>query len=241
MSVFNLKKAPPVGAFFVFALAGLWLQPAQADSCAPPPGAHTVKVRYVHDGDTLVLADNRRIRLIGINTPELGSEDQPDQPLAVRARDQLRQLIFTHNGQVQLLTGVQSRDSYGRTLANLWLPDGSSLSAALLQAGLGWLVAIPPDTRFLDCYQRAEARARTANLGVWKNSTYAVRASTDLKLRDQGFLRVSGRIVRVNRAAGATWINLQGRFAIRIPDKDIDSFRPAPDRSWIGRKIEVSG
>jgi hypothetical protein len=67
------------------------------------------------------------------------------------------------------------------------------------------------------------------------------RDSRDLGLRDEGFQRVRGRIIRVNQGGGATWINLQGRFALRIPDQDIEWFENPPDPGWVGRKIEVRG
>ena len=69
-----LKKAPWIGAFFVLAV---WLTPAWANTCAPLKHSEQVTVRYVSDGDTLILSDNRKIRLIGINTPEVARKDKP--------------------------------------------------------------------------------------------------------------------------------------------------------------------
>ncbi|MFQ5642207.1 MAG: thermonuclease family protein, partial [Thiogranum sp.] len=197
--------------------------------------------RYVSDGDTLILGDNRKIRLIGINTPEVARENKPAQPLAIRARDRLRQLLFRHGNRARLLYGEQQTDRYGRKLANLWLPDDSNLSAELLREGMGWMVIIPPNTRFTGCYQQAEKAAQAAGSGVWGQPAYAARQSTDLGLRDEGFQRVQGRVVRVNRGGGALWINLEGRFAVRIPDQDMRWFPAPPDRNWVGRTIEVRG
>jgi endonuclease YncB( thermonuclease family) len=233
------KKAPLTGAFFVL-LA--WLSGASAgDGCGPPAEAGLVKVRYAHDGDTLTLHDDTRVRLIGINTPELAADGKSAQPLAIRARDQLRQLLFRHGNQVKLLYGEQRRDQHGRSLAYLWLPDGRNITDELLRAGLGWLVAIPPDTRFVDCHRQAEAEARRATRGVWKEDALKVRDSAGLDLRSNGFQLVHGRITRVNRGGGATWINLEGRFAIRIPDKDLAQFTAPPAQDWIGRTLEVRG
>ena len=234
----RLRKAPLVGAFFVL-LA--WLSAAPADSCTAPPDAALIKVRYVHDGDTLTLSDNTRVRLIGINTPELAREGEPAQPLAIRARDHLRQMLFRTGNRVRLLAGEEPQDQHGRTLAYLWLPDGKDITAELLAAGLGWLVAIPPDTRFLDCHRQAETRARNAQLGVWKPGVYDALPSATLALRTSGFQRVRGRITRVNHGGGATWINLQGRFAVRIPDADLHEFTAPPSSNWIGRELEVRG
>jgi endonuclease YncB( thermonuclease family) len=233
-----LKKALRSGAFFLllvplFATAG--------ENCGPPGDAPLVKVRYVPDGDTLVLADDTHVRLIGINTPEMAHDGEPAQPLAVRARDHLRYLLFQNDNQVRLLEGEQRQDRHRRTLAYLWLPDGADITSELLRAGLGWLVAIPPDTRFLDCHEKAEADARYAQRGVWAPGIYPPLKSGSLSLRTSGFHRVRGRVVRVNHGGGATWINLQGRFAVRVPDADLREFPQPPTQDWVGRELEVRG
>ena len=84
-----LRKAPLFGAFFLL-ISG---QPLYADSCAPSPEAKLVKVRYAHDGDTVTLSDDRRVRLIGINTPEVATGKIATQPGALQARNRLRQLL----------------------------------------------------------------------------------------------------------------------------------------------------
>jgi len=233
-----LKKAPRVGAFFILLIH---LLPAWADSCSPPATTEPVQVRYVHDGDSLVLADNKKIRLIGINTPEMAHQEQATQALAIKARDRLRQLLFQQGNRARLIFGDQQQDRHMRNLAHLWLADGRNLSAELLREGLAWAIAIPPNVRYLDCYLEAEKAARMASRGVWDHADYVARDSSGLSLRDEGFQRVRGRIIRVNRGGGASWINLQGRFALRIPDQDINWFKKRPDRSWVGREIEVRG
>lgn len=232
------KKVPLVGAFF---LLGVWSTTVGATDCEAPADSIPVKVRYIHDGDTFVLADDTRVRLIGINTPELGRDGKPAQPLAIRARDAVRQLLFQAGNRARLLPGPQPRDKYRRQLANLWLPDGRSLTAVLLESGLGWQVAIPPNVRFADCYTAAASTAKQAKKGVWQVAAYRPKPSASLSLRDTGFQRVSGRIIRVNHGGGATWINFEGRFAARIPDKSRQEFQQLPDNKWLGRKLEVSG
>jgi endonuclease YncB( thermonuclease family) len=200
-----------------------------------------VQVRYVHDGDSLVLRDERKIRLIGINSPEMARKGQPDQALAIKARDRLRQLLFKQGNRARLVYGKQRKDRHGRALAHLWSADGTNLSAALLGEGLGWALAIPPNIQWLDCYLAAENKARSVGRGVWGQPVYAAKKSTQLDLRESGFHRVRGRIVRVNRGGGALWINLQGRFAVRIAERDLQWFATPPDGDWIGREIEVRG
>lgn len=232
------KKAPLSGAFFLLLLC--WPE-VHADHCAPPATANTVKIRSVHDGDTVTLSDGRRLRLIGINTPEVASSEQAGEPLAIEARNRLRQLLFQHSNRAQLVVGKEPVDRYGRTLGHLWSPDNDSISATLLREGRGWMISVPPNLDYLDCYRQAEKTARSRGNGIWNHPHYQPLQSTDLNLHSSGFKRVQGRITRVNHGGGALWVNLEGRFAIRIPDEDLEWFPNPPGRSWIGRKVEVRG
>ena len=234
-----LKKAP-AGAFFV--LVGLvWPATAPALDCGPPADAETVHVRYVHDGDTLVLDNDRKIRVIGINTPELARDDRPAQPLAIRARDRLRQLVFSSGNRVRLAYGKDPKDRYGRYLANLWDARNHNLTEQLLREGLGWQVAIPPNLRYLDCYRAAQRSARDAARGVWGHPAWKARPAAALTLRDTGFQRVRGRVTRVNRGGGATWIELDNRLTLKLTDADRHWFRVPPGPDWAGKVVEVRG
>ena len=105
-----------MGAFFVCGLV-FFAGDLFADCSAHQANLEPATVRYVSDGDTVVLTDQRRVRLIGINTPELGHKGNPNQPLAIRARDQLRALLFTENNRVKLRLGKEKQDRHGRWLA----------------------------------------------------------------------------------------------------------------------------
>jgi len=233
-----MRKAPWVGAFFVLIA---WQQTSLAGACTPPPEAEPVLIRYVHDGDTLILSDDRKIRLIGVNAPEAAHDGEAAQALAIEARDHLRRLLFAQGNKARAVYGPDKQDRHGRYLANLWLADGRNPAAELLREGLAWTVAIPPNIRFLDCYLEAEQEARAAAIGVWAHPDYAVRESNELDLRSTGFQLVKGRVVRVNRGGGALWINLQGRFAVRIPEQDLPQFSEIPDGSWTGKRLQVRG
>jgi len=234
-----LKKAP-VGAFFVLVYI-VGSSAALALDCGPPGNVETVHVRYVHDGDTLVLDDDRKIRVIGINTTELGHDGKPAEPLSIRARDRLRQLLFASGNRVQLLYGKQRQDSHGRYLADLWDTRDRNLTEKLLAEGLGWHIAIPPNIRFLNCYRAAEDAARKAERGVWDHPALKARKAADLTLRDSGFQLVRGRITRVNLGGGATWIELDNRLTIKLADDDRHWFTAMPGADWAGQLIEVRG
>ena len=125
-----LKKASLVGAFFVSLFC---VELAQA-FCPLREDLPRFAVRQVVDGDTLRLVDGRSIRLIGINTPELGRKGRSDEPYAMQARRRLQALVDASDGRVGLLPGEQRKDRYGRTLAHLYDAQGRNLEAQLLAA-----------------------------------------------------------------------------------------------------------
>ena len=164
MSIHLRKKAPLWGAFFVLGQL-LVLVAAYAD-----PVVETVEVRRVIDGDSLQLVDGRKIRLVGINTPELGWDQRPDEPLARVAKSALKKFI----GQrpVGLKFGPDRFDHYGRTLAYVVSADGDSAGEFLLKQGLAAMVAIPPNLAHIDKYRAAEQQAQANKLGIWKEQYF---------------------------------------------------------------------
>src|SRR5687768_6082587 len=96
----------PVPNRFGISIKALLLFAAMVDyadaKCVPPDSAETVTVRHVHDGDTLILEDKRKLRLLGYNTPEVARRDHPAEPLAVAARERLTYWIEAGGRQIRL-------------------------------------------------------------------------------------------------------------------------------------------
>lgn len=131
------------------------------------PGHYAVT--QVIDGDTIEIERGKgeRIRLIGIDTPELGRETvQPDGP-----GWQATMFVFKlleQDPQVKLKYDEEREDKYGRTLAYVYLPDGRMLNEVLLQEGWAETMRIAPNTRHADEFKRLESEAKAARKGRWK-------------------------------------------------------------------------
>lgn len=129
--------------------------------------AETARVLRVIDGDTLVLTDQRRIRLLGVDAPELGRDGRPAQKGAEAARDWLRDQL--RDQSVLLQFGPERLDHYGRTLAWISTTDGKQINRQLLAEGHARLL-----TRFglpierSEALHQAAARARVRRVGIWK-------------------------------------------------------------------------
>jgi len=220
---------------------------AAAPDCAAERIDERAVVAQVVDGDTLRLRDGRSVRLIGINTPEIGRKGKPSEPEAERARDTLRRLLGK-NATVGLRVGQESHDRYGRLLAHVYLPDGENVEAHLLKAGLAAHIVVPPNVGHLECYRAAERAARRAAKGVWKN-IYRPIPVDQLSRDARGFQIVTGRVVRVGKSKRSVWLNFQrlpgeGRregVAVRIARTDLERFSDEKPSSWQGKTITVRG
>ena len=82
------------------------------------------------DGDTLVLDTGEKIRLAGINSPDLARENRPAEPLPNEAKSALEGLLV--DGRAQVEVAQEAKDRYGRTLAYLFTLDGQSVQRRLL-------------------------------------------------------------------------------------------------------------
>lgn len=141
---------------------------------APPPESGKavvadVVVLRVIDGDTVDLQDGRRIRLIGIDTPEMGYSPRAqvegvNDPFAEEATAFLRELA--EGRTVRLEFGPEPEDRYGRTLAYLFLEDGAHLNAELLRRGYARAYRRFQHPR-LNEFLTLEEEARQAERGLW--------------------------------------------------------------------------
>ncbi len=125
---------------------------------APAPVPAPGRVVRVLDGDSLLVeagASRIEVRLHGIDCPER------TQPYSARARRLTRELA--HGREVRLVT--HGTDAYGRTLAEVLLPDGRSLNRELVRAGFAWWYRryVPGDVGL----ERLELEARAARRGLW--------------------------------------------------------------------------
>ncbi len=214
---------------------------ARADACPAECVDEEAHVAKVYDGDTVRLRDGRRLRLIGLDAPELGHDGEASEPFAQQATDTLNALLARHGYRVLLRYGVERRDDYGRWLAHLYLPDKTSITAHLLSSGLATQLTVPPDTYQIDCYRQAEAQAHAKDMGIWRLPKYQVVASTDIEPNARGFRRVRGTVVRFGHSRSSVWLNLEGGIALRIEREDLGNFPHWDLASLDGKQVVARG
>lgn len=217
------SKAPLVGAFLLFATS-VFFSAVFAD--AP----QIVKVRHVLDGDTVILENSDKVRLLGINAPEKEFEERSAQPYSLEALLSLREM--TEGKRVNLYYGRQKTDSYGRTLGYLESLEGIDLQMMLVSKGYAFVVAFPPDIDRLENYLHAEQRARDERLGVWKDSNHVV---LDLDLSpnlNSGFGLFKGRVKSVDHSRKNVRLEFNGGLIATVRHVDWNSF-------WVGEPEEL--
>jgi micrococcal nuclease len=121
-------------------------------------------VRAVVDGDTIDVAAMGRVRLLGIDAPEIGRGFDTSAPFAREARDRLSAMIL--HRWVRLEQEGAAFDAYDRRLAYVMTEDGTFVNAALVREGLARVSARAPLSRLPEL-QRAESEAQAFRRGMW--------------------------------------------------------------------------
>jgi micrococcal nuclease len=238
------KGASRWGAPFAFGLAlFLFLAlplPVPAAECPLEHSDETVTVDYVYDGDTVKLDDGRRIRFIGINTPEIDHDGGQSEPYALAARERLQQLL-AKGKRLQLRYGRERHDRYGRTLAHPYLADGRSINTLLLQEGLATTLVVPPNTWNQGCYHAVEQQARQQGAGLWSLLRYRVTALASLEPGAEGYHIIRASVAHVGESRHSLWLDLDGPAALRIPRTDLRYFADWDLHALVGKTVVARG
>lgn len=218
------KKALLQGAFFVlwFGLAPTTLvATTEFSNCPDLPIAGTGQIKYIYDGDTVKLKDGRKVRLLGINTPEISHEQQDSEPFAKAAQRRLTELIPLGT-TVSLQLDQKHQDSYGRLLAHLQRVDGSNPALTLLAEGLATILIIPPNTTAATCFAAAERSARNRGSGLWSHPDYwpTPAASLSLPGAAAGYRVIRGEVTEVTASKRFYHLDINGRLSLHISKQD---------------------
>lgn len=124
-----------------------------------------VTVKRVVDGDTFETTDNEKVRLIGVDTPETVKPNTPVQPYGKEASDFTKKQLT--NKRVGLELDVSPKDKYGRTLAYVYLEDGTFYNGLLVQEGYAKAFTVPPNVKYADEFVKWQKKAREEKKGLW--------------------------------------------------------------------------
>ena len=177
-----------------------------------------VTVKYVVDGDTVEIEGEERVRLLGIDAPENKKKLVPAQPFFIEARDFLRELV--DKKKVKIVVGTEPVGYHGRTLAHLYLPDGTAdgidVQQELIRRGFAMVVVYPPNLDHLRDYSKTEAEACRAGRGIWGDPHFAlqtIESGAEIRL---GLGHIAGVVTSVKYEKENIRIRLGERVVLLI-------------------------
>jgi micrococcal nuclease len=171
-------------AFFICrAEAGMFYNSEEGKFTLPLGRSYSYEDIYVTrviDGDTLKLENGERVRLIGIDTPEMHDSDklyrdsnksnqdiQTIKALGRRAYNFTRNLV--EGRRVRLEFDLEREDKYGRLLAYVYLKDsGTFVNAEIIKQGYASLMTFPPNVKYADLFLKLYQEAREQKRGLWQ-------------------------------------------------------------------------
>lgn len=196
---------------------------------------HVVRV---YDGDTIILQNGKHVRLLGVNTPEIESHHQNEEPGGVAAKKWLQGQL-PNNSKIYLEFDQVKHDKYKRLLAYVYLPDGKHLNFALLENGLGAVSIIPPNGRHADELTRAQQHAEKKKLGIWSMPEYQSRPISQISSHNKGWQRFLGTPATLRKSKKYTRLIIDDKTDIRIANANLHLFPELS--SYLGKTVEVRG
>jgi micrococcal nuclease len=132
-----------------------------------------MSVTKVVDGDTFWIDDGSetglKIRLIGVDAPE--SRNAFRKVVGYYGKESTQFMTMLIAGKkVRLEYDVDTLDMYGRTLAYVYLQNGTFINAELVRQGYAMVMTVPPNVKFAEKFVKLERTARKRNRGLWNES-----------------------------------------------------------------------
>lgn len=211
------------------------------------------KVVVVYDGDTFELQSGEKVRLLGINSPEIG------KPGADIAKDFLEKLVL--GKEVRLEKDSINLDKYERLLRYVYVSD-LFVNAKLIGKGYAEVRFYPPNFRYKKDFENLEEIAYRNRKGLWAFAVFQPPEIT--KVAEKLFppeenviswqdadkyygktMTVEGLIVRSYNSRNACFLNFHSEwrkyFTAVIFASDFDKFPPDPENFYLNKKVRVMG
>jgi len=217
---------------------------AAVPDCAGPleiANAHVVRVE--RSNGALVLRVGRAVRMEGIRIPHAGQHRGPSF-IADQAFDAVDAMVRGH--AIDVTAVPPKEDRYDRIRGQIVIGD-RWLQRALLKSGLARVDISPDRTECAAELYAAESSARAANLGLWSQAAYRIRAPEALAGDTGTFQIVQGRVLTADVKAGRAYLDFgadwRTDFTVTIAPEDMANFRKdgVDPRDYAGKTIRVRG
>jgi len=242
-----LKKTHPrivLGLLFLLLILGfcrgrsLTIQPS-GNTYPPEQGV----VVAVYDGDTIrVEFDNqtsRKVRLIGIDAPEISDEEEKTQFQAFMSKRFTFQHLFRK--RIRLSFDKEFEDKYGRLLAYIWIEKEGLFNKFILQEGFAFaFFQFPFRGDYRQAFDEAEKQAKRLKKGYWGDGFYPRVTTSDLNRHLGQIITVVFYCSRIRKDKNFIFLHSpKDDFAGLIPEEHLSSF-PDPN-IFEGKTLSVTG
>jgi micrococcal nuclease len=126
-----------------------------------------ISVKWVNDGDTIVLSNGQHVRYIGINAPEIAHDNHKAEAFGYAAKNYNQSLVRLK--KVRLEFDKEKHDRYGRLLAYIFLLDGTLINKKMIEKGYAYVLHLRPNVKYDSVLLKAQRDAMSAKQGIWRN------------------------------------------------------------------------
>jgi micrococcal nuclease len=206
----------------------------------------TITCTAVIDGDTFRLETGQKVRLIGIDAPELL------QPGGDKSREYLAHLILGKN--ITLEKGYQDRDKYSRLLRFVYIDD-VCINEEMIRQGYAEARYLFSDDLVREYYIQLEIEAETAKAGLWSDNIFQPRSQVNWDTAlpvipwseahnyYNQYVIVEGTIVNTHNTGTVCFLNFHTDyyFTAVIFACDFSKFPTSPDTYYLGKTVHIIG
>lgn len=202
----------------------------------PTVSYHVVK--KVFDGDTILLSNGQKVRLLGVNTPEVAGRNKNAEAGGEAAKTWLKNWL--EHKKVRLEGDVEKQDKYQRTLAHVFTVDKRHVNLELVRQGLAAVNIYPPNLKYVQTLLAAQQDAERAGLGIWRDPAYAPQVFERIDESNyKGWKRVTGRLKALKKTKKYSYLQFSERVSLRIDNAGLSLF-PELQR-YVGKQVEARG
>lgn len=149
------------------------IEPGEKRSINSREQISVYQVARVIDGDTIEIesADGiRKVRMIGIDTPEKDHPNKPVECFAVEASDHLSRLISGKSVSVEADASQDTMDKYGRYLYYVFLND-QNINQLMISDGYAYEYTYNTPYKYQSDFKKAQSTASESDKGLWSPSS----------------------------------------------------------------------
>ena len=114
-------------------------------------------VKFIYDGDTILLENGQKVRYVGINSPEMNYHGHEMEPLARDARNYNTKLL--KRTRVRLEFDGELTDRHGRLLAYVFTEKGEMVNKLMVEKGLANVMTIRPNIKYRKVLLESQRKA----------------------------------------------------------------------------------